>query len=109
MRNRWIKQRLDNKFSNPFVHIIFGARQTGKTTLISSIFPDPDIHYNLADPEKRTRLLSDPGLLKRECEALPITNAPSVVFIDEVQTVPSVFDTVQVLYDGDKTRWKFIL
>lgn len=31
------------------------------------------------------------------------------MFVDEAQTVPSVFDAVQRLYDEDKTRWRFVL
>jgi predicted AAA+ superfamily ATPase len=29
--------------------------------------------------------------------------------VDEAQSVPSIFDAVQALYDADKTRWRFVL
>jgi predicted AAA+ superfamily ATPase len=29
--------------------------------------------------------------------------------VDEAQSVPSIFDAVQFLYDADKTRWRFVL
>ena len=29
--------------------------------------------------------------------------------MDEAQSVPSIFDAVQALYDADKTRWRFVL
>jgi uncharacterized protein len=109
MINRWIEASLTNDIQKPFVHIVFGARQTGKTTLLRSILPHPAISYNLADPEERTRLLADPGLFRRECEALRRVDHPSFVLVDEAQLVPSVFDSVQVLYDQDKTRWRFVL
>ena len=32
-----------------------------------------------------------------------------MVFVDEAQAVPAVFDAVQVLYDRSKPRWKFVL
>ena len=48
-------------------------------------------------------------MVRRECEALPTRRAPSTVFVDEVQSVPAIFDVVQTLYDRDKTRWRFVL
>ena len=107
--DRWIRVDLKSQFAKPFVHIVFGARQTGKTTLIHEIIPEPALHYNLADPEERTRLMADPGIFRRECEALPKNNAPKIIFVDEAQRVPDIFDAVQVLYDIDKKRWRFIL
>lgn len=107
--DRWIRLELERQFSKPFVHIVFGARQTGKTTLISEIFPNPVLYYNFADPEERTRIMADPGAFRRECEALPEKAEPYVVFVDEAQRVPDIFDAVQVLYDGNKSRWRFVL
>lgn len=109
MKNRWASTLLQEQLKKPFVHIVFGARQTGKTTLLRNLIPDPALTYNLADPIERTRLLADPGVFRRECEALVETDKPSIVFVDEAQTVPSVFDAVQVMYDNNKTRWRFVL
>ena len=109
MIDRWLQRPLDEDLRRPFVHILFGARQTGKSTLLSHLLPTPSLHYNLADPEERSRLLADPGAFRRECEALPDRTQPHVVFVDEAQAVPSVFDAVQVLYDRSRLRWKFVL
>jgi predicted AAA+ superfamily ATPase len=109
MIDRWIQSSLQRRLSRPFVHILFGARQTGKTTLLDSLVPAPSLRYNLADPEERTRLLSDPGVFRRECEALPRKKGPHFVVVDEAQNAPAVFDSVQVLYDMDKVRWRFVL
>ena len=106
--DRWLTGKLAKELTKPFVHILFGARQTGKTTLVNSLLPNPSLRYNLADPEERTRLMADPGLLRRECEALPAGKRHYVV-IDEAQLVPHVFDSVQAMYDTDKTRWIFAL
>ncbi len=65
---RHIAPRLEESFKHSYVHILFGARQTGKTTLLRELL-DPDLDYNLADPEERGRLLAQPGLFRRECEA----------------------------------------
>ncbi len=43
------------------------------------------------------------------CRALPLQPQGRVVFVDEAQTVPAIFDAVQHLYDADKARWRFVL
>ena len=99
---------LAKRLNRPFVDIMFGARQTGKTTLLRRLLA-PSAVYNLADPRERSRLMADPGRFINECEALPMQEEPHVVFVDEAQLVPSVFDAVQTMYDKDKQRWKFVL
>lgn len=108
MKNRCIKSELKERFPRHYIDIVFGARQTGKTTLLRDLL-DPVLSYNLADPRERNRLLMDPGIFMQECEALPDNQKHQVIFIDEVQLVPHLFDAVQALYDNDKERWKFIL
>lgn len=108
MRDRLIEAYLKEWVTRPFVDILFGARQTGKTTILNKIL-QPQISYNLADPRERSRLLADPGIFIRECEGLSRTKQMQQVFVDEVQAVPALFDAVQMLYDQDKHRWKFIL
>lgn len=109
MRTRWIQHSLGKQLEKPFVHIVFGARQTGKTTLLTELLHSPTLHYNFADPEERTRHLANTGLFRQECEALRVAGRPHVVFVDEAQAVPGIFDAVQVLYDQDKVRWRFVL
>jgi len=109
MIDRWYRPALERQLRKPFVHVLFGARQTGKTTLLEHLLTHASLHINLADPEERTRLLAEPGLFRKECEALPARRTPAIVFVDEVQAVPAVFDAVQSLYDHDRTRWRFVL
>ncbi len=105
---RFLLNQLTDKLSYSYVHILFGARQTGKTTLLRTLLK-PDLSYNLADPEERGRLLAQPGLFRRECEALPVNAGRKTIFVDEAQLVPSVFDAIQVLYDQEPERFLFIL
>ena len=109
MIDRWLQGSLADDLLQPLVHILFGARQTGKSTLLARLLPAPALHYNLVDPEERSRLLADPGAFRRECEALPRGGGPHVVVVDEAQAVPAVFDAVQVLHDRDRLRWRFVL
>ncbi len=96
--SRFLTQNLQVDLKHPYVHILFGARQTGKTTLLNALLR-PDLSYNFADPEERNRMLAQPGLFRRECEALPKGSGRKTVFVDEAQLVPSIFDAIQVLYD----------
>lgn len=109
MRYRWLHDALAAKLAKPFVHVLFGARQTGKTTLLTQLLPNPALHFNLADPSERNDLLADIGAFIRACRALSARKPAPVVLVDEAQTVPAVFDAVQSLYDEDKTRWRFVL
>jgi len=50
-----------------------------------------------------------PGAFAEDCRSLPADQKGQFVFVDEAQSVPSIFDAVQHLYDSDKTRWRFVL
>lgn len=104
---RYLEQPLRKNLVHPYVHILFGARQTGKTTLLRKLL-SPALSYNLADPQERTRLLADPGIFRRECEAMA-GGRGQVIWVDEAQLVPSVFDAIQVLHDRDPQRFRFVL
>ncbi len=50
VRFRRYAATLAQKIALPYVHILFGARQTGKSTLIQSLLPPDATTINLADP-----------------------------------------------------------
>jgi predicted AAA+ superfamily ATPase len=78
---------------------LFGARQTGKTTLVSRLTPQLSISF--IRPDVRLRYEKKPSLLTGEVEALspaPTGGLPFVV-LDEVQKVPEIMDVVQDLID----------
>ncbi len=106
---RWYQEGLVSRLRRPYVHILFGARQTGKSTLIRSALPEDVVIYDLAEPGLRGRLLADPGRFAAECQALPKRRGATFVFVDEAQNVPALFDAVQHLYDQDRRRWRFVL
>jgi predicted AAA+ superfamily ATPase len=39
MIERWIQRSQAKQLAKPLVHIVFGARQTGKTTLLNALLP----------------------------------------------------------------------
>ena len=109
MFDRWYADVLREKLARPYVHLLFGARQTGKSTLLRALLPPETVVVDLADPKERTRHLADPGAFVKDCRSLPTNKQGQFVFVDEAQSVPSIFDAVQHLYDGDKTRWRFVV
>src|SRR3989338_7312459 len=80
--------------------LILGPRQTGKSTLIKQL--EPDLEINLADEETFVRFLSDPGLIKS------MLGDAKTIFIDEVQRLPSLLNTIQSVMDSKRSP-RFLL
>lgn len=79
---------------------VTGPRQSGKTTLLKSVFPDYR-YVSLENPDMRTFAETDPnGFLKRYDEK---------VIFDEVQRVPHLFSYLQTIVDESKLMGQFIL
>ncbi|MBK5200445.1 MAG: ATP-binding protein [Spirochaetaceae bacterium] len=77
---------------------LFGPRQSGKTTYINKqLTIEPKIKYNLLDFETFTRLSNDPSYIKKVIEANDYRNC--LVVIDEIQELPIILNTVQLLID----------
>jgi predicted AAA+ superfamily ATPase len=109
MFGRWVEPLWRTKFAAPFVHVVFGARQTGKSTLLRRLSPDAAIWIDLSNPTERAEYLRDPARLVQQCRALRKSRVRPVVVVDEAQNVPAIFDAVQHLYDSDRRRWRFVL
>lgn len=84
-------------FAAPYVHVIFRARQTGKSTRRRRLLPSPAVGLDFSQPAERAEFLRDPDRLVGICRALPTGKVPADVLIDEAQNVPAIFDAVQHL------------
>ncbi len=82
--------------------LLLGPRQAGKSTLVSSL--QPDLSINLADEFEFLTHSSRPEELARLIEI----QKARTVFIDEVQRLPRILNTVQGLVDKNKAL-KFYL
>ncbi|MBI1947599.1 MAG: ATP-binding protein [Deltaproteobacteria bacterium] len=92
------------------MHLLFGARQTGKSTLLRALVPHAHLWLDLAEPGARSRYLTRPETFVEECAALPASaRRPARVVVDEAQAVPAIFDAVQHLYDSGGGRYRFVL
>src|SRR4026207_1904066 len=87
--------------------LLLGPRQTGKSTLVSSL--NPDLSINLAHEPTYLEFARNPRELEERLNALPSGAKTRNIFIDEVQRLPSLLNTVQALLDGDPRRYKFFL
>lgn len=80
---------------------LFGARTTGKSTLIKALFEaqkDQCLYLDLLDPETERKLATHPEQLKEMIDAK--RPAPQWVIIDEIQKIPKLLDVIhQVLFD----------
>lgn len=82
--------------------MLLGPRQVGKSTLIQSL--KPDLKINLAEEKVYRDHLRDPELISRQVLALK----KGLIFIDEIQRIPSLLNTLQMLIDEHK-NYIFIL
>jgi predicted AAA+ superfamily ATPase len=72
---------------------LWGARQTGKSTLLKKLFPEAP-YFDLLLAGEYDRFLRNPSLL-REMLATPGFSNP--VIIDEIQRIPSLLNEIQWL------------
>ena len=93
MKNRRIKEVIQKVAGRPLGRLILltGARQTGKTTLLKTIFPE-FAYISFDDPIVRAQFSS----LTAEDMALRFPRA----ILDEVQKMPSMFETVKAAHDA---------
>lgn len=96
MFNRTLKLPKTNSF------FLFGPRQTGKSTLVRESFREKEcLAYNLLINSEYLNLAADPGLFRKEVQAL--SKEITHIVIDEVQRLPELLNEVHALIeDGEK-------
>jgi uncharacterized protein len=98
----------DRKLSLPLsaneTCFLWGPRQTGKSTLLKSLFPTSH-RYDLLLSDVYGLLMNRPALLREECLALPPEIAARPIIIDEVQKIPALLDEVHWLIENAGLRF----
>ncbi len=79
---------------------VVGPRQSGKTTLVKSVFPRKQ-YVSLEDPDERLQADTDPRAF--------LARFKNGAIIDEAQRVPSLFSYLQKILDTTKKDGLFIL
>lgn len=87
---------------------LFGARGTGKSTLLAAIFESHNtLSINLLNPLEEMRFLRNPEELRQV--VLALDSQIQFIVIDEIQKVPKLLDVVHLLLESDKSDKIFIL
>lgn len=81
---------------------LWGARQTGKSTLLQFLFPHSP-RYDLLLASEFARLTQNPSLLREELLARHPLKMP--VIIDEIQKIPALLDEIQWLIVNHKIQF----
>lgn len=103
--NRLLQSQIDAALARGKSILLFGPRQTGKTTLISRI-PN-SLSISFIQPQVRQKYEQNPAVLIGEIQVLAEKMQPAipVVVIDEVQKVPEILDCVQDLIDRKQAQF----
>ncbi len=91
---RTLATALPLKFNLGKSILLLGPRQVGKSTLIKGL--KPALEINLAKQAEYFGHLKDPSLIEKMVATLP---AGSLVFVDEIQRIPEMINTIQALID----------
>lgn len=98
--NRILSDKLLEMATRYPVITLTGPRQSGKTTLCRTCFPEK-AYVNLEAPDTREFALTDPrGFLSR---------FPDGAIIDEIQRAPELASYIQVIVDEAKSNGRFVL
>ena len=98
--DREIKQELLDMASQYPVVTVTGPRQSGKTTLVKTTFPDY-AYFSFENPDTRDQVQSDP-------KAFLLLNNKGVI-IDEFQHYPEILSYIQGVVDSGSGKGMFIL
>ena len=82
---------------------LWGARQTGKSTMLMEQFRDAK-YYDLLESDLYERFRRKPAMLRQELE---MADSSTVVIIDEIQKIPELLDEVHWLIS--RKGFRFIL
>lgn len=83
--------------------LILGPRQVGKTTICKKLKFDEEI--NLASLKLRFQYEKDPALLEKLVNSKYKNKKKVLIYIDEIQKVPELLDSVQLLVDEGKAQF----
>ena len=85
---------------------LWGPRQTGKSTLLKTLFPN-SIRFDLLLSTEYQRLLRRPSLIREQCQAAGWdAGSPKLpIIIDEIQKIPALLDEIHWLIENMGLRF----
>jgi predicted AAA+ superfamily ATPase len=78
---------------------LWGARKTGKSTYLKSLYPN-SVYYDLLKTDLLMRYEKHPYLIREEILTLPPEKLTFPIIIDEIQKVPALLDEVHWLIEN---------
>ncbi len=100
----WFRRILDLDLPPGQSAFLWGARQTGKTTLLRDRYPH-SLYFDLLDTDLYLDLSRRPAVLSERILAAPTTQLEHPILIDEVQKVPALLDEVHRLIESEGLRF----
>lgn len=92
--------RVRTAMSDTPVVLVNGPRQSGKTTLVRSLFDDERPYFTLDDDTTLASAKTDPVGFVREIDT---------AILDEVQRAPELFRAIKATVDNDRRPGRFLL
>lgn len=83
---------------------LWGARKTGKSTYLKTVFPD-SIVYDFLKTDLMLEMAKQPSLLREQLLAADAKKLAAPIILDEVQKVPQVLDEVHWLIENRGIRF----
>jgi predicted AAA+ superfamily ATPase len=81
---------------------LWGARQTGKSTLLKALYPNARYYFDLLLSNEFERFQRNPSVLR---EILELADASQPVIIDEIQRLPDLLYEIQWLMTNKNLRF----
>lgn len=103
---RFLEKKITSADSGAKIKLLLGPRQSGKSTLLQHCLPHGSITINLQDRRERIKYERNQSAFLQELEAF---RGHSVVVIDEIQKIPSLFDDIQYFFDKNSEQFDFYL
>jgi len=101
-QNNIFERRMSLPMSGKETFFLWGARQTGKSTLLRHSYPDA-FWIDLLKAEEFRRYMEHPEWLRQE---IIKTDVPAIfVVIDEVQKIPALLDEVHWLHENQNIQF----
>jgi len=96
----------DLSLSSKETCFLWGPRQTGKSTLLKTLFPGA-MRFDLLLSTEYQRLLNRPSIIREQCMAagLDATSHQDPIIIDEIQKIPLLLDEVHWLIENKGLRF----
>ena len=80
---------------------LWGARQTGKSTLLKALYPET-LYFDLLLSSDYERFLRNPGLIREIMEA---QNPGTLAIVDEIQRIPELLNEIHWLMVNRNSRF----